>query len=87
MGEKGFAFKLIKSLYIVVLVLGLIGSALLFVFGMYALTDSQDNVTFYENIMRYYGIDEINFEPVVNESQSVYNWSTSFPEEILTKQK
>lgn len=86
MGDKGLVFKLVKSLYVVVLVLGLIGSGLLLVIGVYALTDSEDNANFYENIMRFYGIDEINFEPVANESLSVYNWSTTYPEESYDKQ-
>lgn len=86
MSEKSLTFRCIKSIYVIILLLGLIGSTVLFVVGLYALSDRDDNSVFYQNIMKYYGIDELNFEPAFNESNSVYNYSTAFPDEGLNKQ-
>ena len=71
MSEHSVAFKFVKSVYIVVLVVGFIGSGVLFVIGTYALTHQSANNVFYENVMKYYGINEKNFEPVLNETTSV----------------
>ncbi|XP_054155754.1 uncharacterized protein LOC128954205 [Oppia nitens] len=68
MAQRTVGFRLVRCTYIILLVLGLIGSSILLLIGLYALYDSQDNCKLYENIMKYYGIDELNFEPVFNDT-------------------
>ena len=71
MSEKSVAFKLAKSANIVVIVLGLIASGLLLLIGLYALGDGSSDSLLYRNAVKYYGINQDNFEPVIDATQSV----------------
>lgn len=70
--NRSVGFKLVKHIYLIILVLGLIASIVLLVFGLFALSDNEDNTRLYENVMHYYGIDELDFEPVFNDTNLMY---------------
>jgi hypothetical protein len=84
MSERSVGFKLVKYIYIVLLVLGLFSSAVLFVVGLCALTDNGENRHIYENFMKYYGIDELDFQPVFNKTHYLNRFN--FDEDNYDKQ-
>ncbi len=84
MSERSVSFKLVKYIYTILLVLGLFSSAVLFIVGLCALTDNGENSDIYENLMKYYGIDEINFQPVFNKTRYLNRFN--FDEDNYDKQ-
>jgi len=84
MSERSVGFKLVKYIYIILLVLGLFSSAVLFIVGLCALTDNGENSDIYESFMRYYGIDELNFQPVFNKTHYLNRFN--FDEDNYDKQ-
>ncbi len=84
MSERSVGFKLVKYIYIILLVLGLFSSAVLFIVGLCALTDNGENSDIYESFMRYYGIDELNFQPVFNKTRYMNRFN--FDEDNYDKQ-